>query len=205
MKPSELASLLLKEEAVFLNPKNPFTWTSGIKSPIYCDNRILISNTEARKLITSSFIELIKPLHPEIIAGTATAGIPWAAFIAFEMNLPLIYVRAEDKSHGRKNSIEGKFIANQKVILIEDLISTGKSSLSAVEKLRSSQLHVLKVMSIFSYDLPVAKENFLKAQILTQSLCTFEELAHVAYCNNDFDKNTLDELISWQEGKKVYE
>jgi orotate phosphoribosyltransferase len=200
-----IGQILLKEKAVFLNPQKPFTWTSGIKSPIYCDNRTLISNVEARKIITQSFIDNIHDLDPNIIAGTATAGIPWASFIAFEMKLPLIYVRTQDKAHGRKNSIEGTFNKQDKVILIEDLISTGKSSLNAAEKLKSEGLDVVKVMSIFSYDLQIAQNNFAAANIAYSALCNFEELIQIAYCNNEFDKNTLEELILWKQGKKFYE
>ncbi len=205
MKKNFIVELLVKEKAVFLSPHKPFTWTSGIKSPIYCDNRILISNPEARKIITNQFIDLISPLNPEIIAGTATAGIPWASFIAYEMNLPLIYVRSHNKEHGRTNAIEGKFQTNQSVVLIEDLISTGKSSIAAGLKIKESGLNLIKVLSLFNYNFDQAKIDFLKNKIDYNSLATFDDLIQYAYCNKEFDKATLDELILWKEGKKNYE
>lgn len=130
----EIANILLKEKAVFLRPEDPFTWTSGIKSPVYCDNRLLISSVPSRETIIEAFVEYVKPLKVDIIAGTATAGIPWAAWIAHALQLPLVYIRSSSKDHGRQNAIEGSTKAGQKAVLIEDLISTGKSSVAAAKE-----------------------------------------------------------------------
>jgi len=200
-----IAELLLKLEAVFLRPNEPFTWASGIKSPIYCDNRLLFSQPEAREKITEALIEKISPLKPDIIAGTATAGIPWASFIAYQMKLPLIYVRSSSKDHGRQNAIEGKAKPGSKIILIEDLISTGKSSLAACDKINEADLEILKVLSIFSYDLTEAQEAFTQRQIEYDSLCNFDTLAEVAFHQNQFDESTLKDLLAWRKGKKNYE
>ena len=136
----QVANILLKEKAVFLRPHEPFTWTSGIKSPVYCDNRLLISTVDSRDYIIKAFADAVKELNVDVVAGTATAGIPWAAWIAQELKLPLIYVRSSSKDHGRQNAIEGSTKPGQKTVLIEDLISTGKSSIAAGEKLREAGL-----------------------------------------------------------------
>jgi len=200
-----IAELLLKEKAVFLSPDKPFTWTSGIKAPIYCDNRLLISSVESRKIITKYFCEIISVLAPEVIAGTATAGIPWASFIAYELKLPLIYVRSSSKEHGRENAIEGRFEKGSKVVLIEDLISTGKSSVEAAKKLSEADLLVTKILSIFSYELPKATETFSEHKLTYQSLSNFDSLANVAFKKGQFDQKTLNDLISWRKGIKKYE
>jgi len=200
-----IAELLLKHEAVFLRPNEPFTWASGIKAPIYCDNRLLFSHPEAREQITEALIEKISPLRPDIIAGTATAGIPWASFIAYQMKLPLIYIRSSSKDHGRQNAIEGKAKPGSKITLIEDLISTGKSSLAACEKIEESDFKILKVFSIFSYDLTEAQTAFTQRQIEYDSLCNFDTLAEVAYNQNQFNESTFKDLLAWRKGKKVYE
>jgi len=200
-----IAELLLKEKAVFLSPEKPFTWTSGIKAPIYCDNRILISSVECREIITKYFCAAISILKPEVIAGTATAGIPWASFIAYELKLPLIYVRSSSKEHGRENAIEGKFNKGSKTILIEDLISTGKSSVEAAKKLREAELVVTKVLSIFSYELPKANELFSENQLTYESLSNFDSLANVAFKKGQFNEKILIDLISWRKGIKKYE
>jgi orotate phosphoribosyltransferase len=200
-----IAELLLKHEAVFLRPHDPFTWASGIKSPIYCDNRLLFSHPEAREKITEAFIDKISPLKPDTIAGTATAGIPWASFIAYQMKLPLIYIRSSSKDHGRQNAIEGKAKPGSKILLIEDLISTGKSSLAACEKIQEVDLELLKVFSIFSYELPEAEAAFNQKHINYDSLCNFDTLAEVAYNQNQFNESTLKDLLEWRKGKKIYE
>ena len=133
-----VAKILLDEKAVFLRPEDPFTWTSGIKSPVYCDNRLLISTVESRSVIVKAFADAIRPLNVSCIAGTATAGIPWAAWIAMELKLPLIYVRSSVKDHGRQNVIEGSAAPGSTTVLIEDLISTGKSSIAAARSFSSS-------------------------------------------------------------------
>lgn len=196
-----VARTLLKEKAVFLRPEEPFTWTSGIKSPVYCDNRLLISTVDSRELIIKAFCDLIRPLKVDVIAGTATAGIPWAAWIAMELKLPLVYVRSSSKDHGRQNAIEGFSPKGSKSVLIEDLISTGKSSIAAAEKLTSAGISVEKVLSIFTYDFQEAKEVFSKAGLIAESLSTFEVLAQVAYQDKILDTQTLKDVLEWR--KKV--
>ncbi len=196
----KVASLLLKEKAVFLRPEDPFTWTSGIKSPVYCDNRLLISSVEAREFIVEAFCENLRPRKLDLVAGTATAGIPWAAWIAMELELPLVYVRSSDKGHGRQNSIEGRTAPGQRTVLIEDLISTGKSSIEAARKLQEAQVEVASVMSIFSYDFQIARDTFQKANLPHSSLSTFEVLANVAYDSRMLDGNALGEVLQWRKG-----
>lgn len=197
--PQLIAELLLKEKAVFLRPEDPFTWTSGIKSPIYCDNRILISAVESRTRVIRSFCEKIKSYKADYVAGTATAGIPWAAWIADHMNLPLVYVRSSSKEHGRQNAIEGRIPEGARAILIEDLISTGKSSVAAAQRLQEQKVQVEAVLSIFSYNLPVAQRAFQDAQLKFDSLSTFEVLAQVAYDQKMLNEASLNQVLEWRK------
>lgn len=196
---AEIAQILLKEKAVFLRPEDPFTWTSGIKSPIYCDNRLLISTVESREKIVKAFADKIRPLNVKSIAGTATAGIPWAAWIAMELKLPLIYVRGSVKEHGRQNVIEGAALPGSNTVLIEDLISTGKSSIAAAKRLQEAGLIVESVMSIFTYDFAQAGEIFEAAKLPYESLSTFEVLAQVAYDDKVLDKENLEKVLNWRK------
>ncbi len=195
----QVARTLLKEQAVFLRPHEPFTWTSGIKSPVYCDNRLLISTVESRDMIVKAFAQKVKAQNVDVVAGTATAGIPWAAWIAMELKLPLIYVRSSNKEHGRQNAIEGKAQAGQKTILIEDLISTGKSSIAAAQKLKEADLKVDTVLSIFTYDFKEAQTVFQNAGLKAESLTTFDVLAQVAYDDKMLDAATLTQVLSWRK------
>ena len=197
---SEVAKILLKEKAVFLRPDDPFTWTSGIKSPVYCDNRLLISTVTSREFIIQAFCEKVRKMNVNLIAGTATAGIPWAAWIAHELKLPLVYIRSSSKDHGRQNAIEGSVTAGQKSVLIEDLISTGKSSIAAAQKLLDAQVEVASVLSIFSYDFKQAGEIFQKNDLNYASLSTFEVLAKVAYDDKVLDDKALNEVLEWRKG-----
>lgn len=176
------AESLLKIKAVYLRPEDPFTWASGIKSPIYCDNRIVLSYPEARNVIENGLAELIKAKYPEVTAvfGTATAGIAHAAMVAERLNLPTGYVRGENKSHGRQNKIEGRLEEGAKVVLVEDLISTGGSCLEAVKTLREAGAEVLGVASIFTYNIGRGHENFKNTDCVYHSLCTLETLLEVA-------------------------
>jgi orotate phosphoribosyltransferase len=194
-----VAQILLKEKAVFLRPEEPFTWTSGIKSPVYCDNRLLISTVDSRDYIIKAFADAVRKLNVDVVAGTATAGIPWAAWIAQELKLPLIYVRSSSKDHGRQNAIEGASKPGQKTVLIEDLISTGKSSIAAGQKLQEAGLTVLSIMSIFTYDFPQAQVVFRKADFKYDSLSNFEVLAKVAYDNKMLDTQTLQNVLEWRK------
>ena len=157
-----VSEILLDIEAVKIQPNDPFTWASGIKSPIYCDNRKTIGFPKERKELITLFIEKIKENYSdvEVIAGTATAGIPHAAFLAAGLDLPMVYVRGEKKKHGAGKQIEGGDVEGKKVILIEDLFSTGGSSLKAADALKEAGAEVISVMSVFSYELDVLKENF---------------------------------------------
>jgi orotate phosphoribosyltransferase len=195
-----VAKILLKEKAVFLRPHDLFTWTSGIKSPVYCDNRLLISTVESRGTIVKAFCKKLEGLDLDCIAGTATAGIPWAAWIAYEMKLPMIYVRSSSKEHGRQNAIEGFAAAGSKCVLIEDLISTGKSSIAAAKKLQEAELSVLKVLSIFTYGFSQVDQLFAEAGISFESLSHFDILARVAYDDKVLDSKTLDQVIEWRKG-----
>lgn len=194
-----VANILLKEKAVFLRPEEPFTWTSGIKSPVYCDNRLLISTVESREFIIKAFSEEVKKLNVDVVAGTATAGIPWAAWIAQELRLPLVYVRSSSKDHGRQNAIEGAVKAGQKTVLIEDLISTGKSSIAAAKKLEEADVEVKSILSIFTYDFPQAQEIFKANNLAHKSLSNFEILAKVAYDNKVLNQASLIQVLEWRK------
>jgi orotate phosphoribosyltransferase len=194
-----VAQILLKEKAVFLRPEEPFTWTSGIKSPVYCDNRLLISTVDSRDMIIKAFSEAVKAQNVDVVAGTATAGIPWAAWIAQELKLPLVYVRSSSKDHGRQNAIEGAVKPGQKTVLIEDLISTGKSSIAAAKKLEEAGVEVKSIMSIFTYDFAQAREIFQSNNLNFSSLSNFEVLAKVAYDNNLLNEAALNQVLEWRK------
>jgi orotate phosphoribosyltransferase len=195
-----IAKILLENKAVHLEPDNFFTWTSGIKSPIYCDNRQIISYPEHRTLIVNKFIELIESKYPqtEVIAGTATAGIPWAAWIADKMNLPMIYIRSSSKGHGLKNALEGKVEINKKVIVIEDLISTGKSSIAAAKEVRSGNLELLGVVSIFSYAFKKAQQAFEKEDIPYSSLCDLDTMLDYSKEEKLLTLDQIDIINKWK-------
>lgn len=178
----EIAKDLLDIKAVFLSPSKPFTWASGIQSPIYCDNRLTLSYPVIRKKIEQEMAKIIKETYSqvEILMGTSTAGIPHAAYISALLDLPMGYVRSRAKSHGRENQIEGKYEKGQKVVVIEDLISTGGSSLEAVEALKEEGLEVLGVISIFTYQMKKAIDRFNEAKCEYTSLATFDELIEEA-------------------------
>jgi orotate phosphoribosyltransferase len=197
-----IAKILLQEKAVFLRPEDPFTWTSGIKSPVYCDNRLLISTIKARKIIVQSFCEELRSLKVDSITGTATAGIPWAAWVSMELELPLLYVRNSQKDHGRQNVIEGLVLAGSRTVLIEDLISTGKSSVAAGQKLQAAGIQVEKIQSIFSYGFPQAHEAFSKADLPVSSLTDFETLAQIAFEEKVLDSQALKEVLDWRKSVK---
>lgn len=198
----DIARILLKEKAVFLRPQDPFTWTSGIRSPVYCDNRLLISTVEPRNQIVRAFCEEIEKLDVDLIAGTATAGIPWASFVAQELRLPMVYVRSSSKEHGRQNAIEGRAEKGMKSVLMEDLISTGKSSIAAARKLEEEGVKVARVMSLFTYGFEEADAIFRDAGFSYQSLTNFDILAQVAFDDHQLDKETLDQVLTWRRGVK---
>jgi orotate phosphoribosyltransferase len=197
----EVAISLLKIEAVRLRPNEPFKWASGWNSPIYCDNRLTLSFPESRNLIRDGLVDLIQKIYPfcECIAGVATAGIPQAALIADKMNLPMIYVRPKPKDHGMQNLIEGKITKGQKIVVVEDLISTGGSSLKAVEALQDGGFEVLGMVGIFTYGFPVAEENFKKAGITLHTLCNYDELIKEAQKNGYVQLDQLNTLGEWRK------
>ncbi len=175
---AKIAKYLLETGAVKFSPDDPFTWASGIKSPIYCDNRVLLSYPNIREVIIDNFVLRIKETYPEVeaITGVATAGIAHGALIAAEMNLPFAYVRPEPKKHGMKNQIEGKLLPQSKVVVIEDLISTGMSSLKAVDALRESGVEVLGLGSIFTYGFKKSKDAFKESNCSYFTLTVLDDL-----------------------------
>lgn len=198
---SKVASLLLQIKAIIIDPANPFTWASGWISPIYCDNRKILSFPEIRSYICDLFVNEIKTRYPntEIIAGVATGAIAMATLIADRLNLPLIYVRPKAKSHGLGKQIEGHFGHDKKVTVIEDLISTGNSSLSAVEILRSSKLEVLGMLANFTYGFDIAESNFKKAGCALNTLCNYNILLKEAIEKNYIKKADEKSLIEWRK------
>lgn len=200
----QVAKDLLEINAVTLSPNKPFTWASGIKSPIYCDNRLTISYPKIRKEIARGIANLIRDLFPEaqVIAGTATAGIPHAAWIAAELNLPMIYVRSKPKDHGQGRQIEGVVEKGQKTVLIDDLISTGGSVLKAVEAAQKEGADVIGVCGIFSYQLEAAKENFAAVNIPFATLTNYSELIEVAAEENQITAADRKLLHKWREDPK---
>ena len=178
----EIARDLLKIKAVYLKPEEPFTWASGIKSPIYTDNRVTLAYPETRTLIEDGFVEKIRAEFPdvEVIAGTATAGIPHGAIIADKMNLPFAYIRSKPKDHGAGNQIEGRVAPGQKMVVIEDLISTGGSVLDAIAAAKREGADVIGAAAIFTYELPKAEKNFNDAGVKLVTLSNYIELIHLA-------------------------
>jgi orotate phosphoribosyltransferase len=202
----EVASELLNIGAVALRPQEPFTWTSGIKSPIYCDNRLTMSYPAVRDLIAESFAILIKENYPdtEIIAGTATAGIPHAAFVAQKLGLPMAYIRDKAKGHGKENQIEGLIEAGKKVIVIEDLISTGGSSLKAALAVKDAGATPLAVLAIFSYQLDKAVKAFEEASIPLMTLSNYTTLIEVAVERGVIPQEDLSLLKAWRENPAAF-
>jgi orotate phosphoribosyltransferase len=196
-----IAEKLLQVEAVKLSPQKPFKWASGWNSPIYCDNRVALSYPDIRAYIAESLIAAIQREYPEVevIAGVATAGIPQAAIIADRMGKSLIYVRAKPKDHGMTNLIEGRVTAGQKVVVIEDLISTGGSSLKAVEALKEQGVQVLGMVAIFTYDFPVAAAAFKQAGVKLVTLSNYNALLNIAFTKKILDQKQLEVLSQWRE------
>ena len=196
----KLAKELLAIQAVALRPNDYFTWTSGIKSPIYCDNRITMSYPSIRKEIAAGMVEVIKEKYPavEVIAGTATAGIPHAAWVSELLDLPMIYVRDSAKKHGKTNQIEGRVLEGQKVVIIEDLISTGLSSLKVAKALRESGAEVLGVVAIFSYELKKAQDAFEEAGVEYITLTNYPVLVEEAVAIEYIHQDDVEKLLEWR-------
>ena len=196
----EVAKNLLKIKAVFLKPNDPFTWASGIKSPIYCDNRLTLSYPETRKVVEQGLAEVIKEHFPtcEVVMGTSTAGIPHAAYVSEILNLPMGYVRGGAKDHGRGNQIEGVVPVGKDVVVIEDLISTAGSSIEVVEVLREAGCNVLGIASIFTYGLKKGLDRLAAAKVINHSLSNFEELVKVAAEENYISEADINKLLKFQ-------
>jgi orotate phosphoribosyltransferase len=198
---AQVAHHLLEIQAIRLQPEKPFTWASGWKSPIYCDNRLSLSYPEIRNTIKQNLVKAVQHFFPsvEAIAGVATAGIPQGALIADELALPFIYVRSKPKGHGMENMIEGKVVLGQKVVVVEDLVSTGGSSLKAVEDLRNAGFEVLGMVAIFSYGFEVADKNFENAGVPLVCLSNYNALLPEAVKENYIDSTTLNSLAEWRK------
>lgn len=196
-----VAEKLLQVKAIQLNPKHPFTWASGWKSPIYCDNRKVLSFPFVRDFIKSEMCNVIFEEFPdaELLAGVATAGIAWGAMAADQLKLPYVYVRPKPKEHGLTNQIEGYYTPGQKVVVIEDLISTGKSSLQVVEVLRNAGLEVTGMVSIFNYGFEVAIKAFESAGVPYKSLTSYPTLIELAIRKGLVEENELEVLLKWSQ------
>lgn len=203
----KIAEQLLEIKAVALNPSQPFTWASGLKSPIYCDNRLTMSYPKVRKEIANGLAQIIKENYSdvEVIAGTATAGIPHAAWVAEVLDLPMVYIRGKAKDHGKKNQIEGCISPNQKMVVIEDLISTGGSVLEACVAAEQEGADVLGVAAIFTYGLPKGIENFEKAQVPFTTLTNYNELIEVAVSKDYINDSEVILLNKWKENPKDWQ
>lgn len=198
---AKVARLLLEVKAVRLRPEEPFTWSSGWKSPIYCDNRITLSYPEARTYIRTALADSILKEFPDVqaIAGVATAGIAQGALVADALNLPFLYVRPEPKKHGMGNQIEGRLEDGQRIVVIEDLISTGGSSLKVVDVLRQSGAEVLGMAAIFTYGFPVASQNFAEKDVKLICLSDYETLVGEARDLNYISADAMDSLAAWRQ------
>lgn len=197
---SKIANYLLQIKAIKLETEKPFQWSSGIYSPIYCDNRIVLSFPKIRKLVCDCFVEIIKKKYTdtELVAGVATGGIGMGMLIAEKLDLPFVYVRPQAKKHGRKNQIEGLIKKNIKAIVIEDLISTGKSSLNAVDALKKEKVNVIGLISLFSYELEDAKKNISKSGLNYCSLSNFSDLIKIAISTNYINTKQKEEIFKWR-------
>ena len=197
---------LTQINAIKLNTKNPFTWTSGIKSPIYCDNRLILSYPNIRKFVADKMSDIVKNIYGEdiSIAGVATGAIAIGAMIAERLNLPYAYVRPEPKGHGLKNQIEGSIQEGTNVVVIEDLISTGKSSLNAINALKSEGYNVMGMLSIFSYNFHFANKKFKDENISINSLSDYNSLVDLIQSEGTLDSNEISRLKKWREDPKTW-
>ena len=197
---TQIAKDLLKIKAVFFRPEEPFTWASGIKSPVYCDNRLTLSDVQVRGDVENGLASLVREYYPEVevLMGTSTAGIAHAAIVGHLMNLPMGYVRSGAKDHGRKNQIEGKLLPGQKVVVVEDLISTGGSVLEVVEILREAGAEVLGVVSIFTYGMRKGLERMAAANVVNHSLTGFDTIAEIAAEEGYIRREDVARLIAFR-------
>jgi len=196
----KIAQSLMQIKAIKLQPANPFTWASGWKSPIYCDNRKTLSYPEIRKLIKETFVKIIEEKYgkPDVIAGVATGAIAIGMLVAEEMQLPFVYVRPKPKEHGLGNMIEGEVPVGKKVLVIEDLISTGKSSLNAVKALRDADIDVMGMVAIFTYGFKVAEQNFIDSDVELTTLSNYNVLIQTALESGYVQESELNTLEQWR-------
>lgn len=202
----KVAEFLLQAKAIKLSPAKPFTWASGLKSPIYCDNRITLSFPVIRTYIRQQFANIIEEKFgkPDVIVGVATGGIAQGALVAQELGLPFAYVRSEAKSHGMQNMIEGIVEEGQSVVVIEDLVSTGKSSLNAVKALKERKCDVKGMVSIFTYQFEDAQKAFADAKVTLYSLTNYSVLIEQALSESYISKKDVDSLKKWRENPKEW-
>ena len=202
----KVAELLLQINAIKLKPENPFTWASGWKSPIYCDNRIILSYPVIRNFIRQEIAKQVEQLYgkPDVIAGVATGAIGIGMLVAEQLGLPFVYVRPKAKEHGRQNQIEGLLEPNQTVVVIEDLISTGKSSLKAVEALKAHGASVKGMVAIFTYGFDAAQKNFEEANIELHTLSNYSYLVEQASETNYIIEEQLNALLNWRKDPAVW-
>lgn len=202
----KIAELLLNIQAVKINPEQPFRWASGWHSPIYCDNRLTLSHPEVRTAIRDAFVERIGDSFgtPDAIAGVATGAIAHGALVADAMNLPFVYVRSQAKGHGLGNRIEGRIEAGRKVVVLEDLVSTGGSSLSAVQALRDAGVEVLGMAAIFTYGFDVARRNFEAEDCKLVTLTDYNQLLSVATHQKNIRSEDLESLRAWRHSPETW-
>ncbi|MDC0249566.1 orotate phosphoribosyltransferase [Flavobacteriales bacterium] len=202
----QVAKSLLQINAIILQPNNPFKWAAGWNSPIYCDNRKILSYPEIRNYIRQGLAAIVKNYYKgaNVIAGVATAGIPHGALVAEELGLPFIYVRSKAKEHGKQNQIEGYFEKGQSIVLVEDLISSGKSSLEAAETLKEAGMNVKGIISIFTYGFDAATENFNNANCEYVPLCDYNTLLPEAIKSQYIEKADLSILKEWRENPTIW-
>lgn len=200
----QIAEALLDIEAVTLSPNEPYTWSSGLKSPIYCDNRLTLSFPDVRDTIVEALVKSVTPLEADVIAGTATAGIPHATLLADRLGLPLVYVRSSAKAHGKGNQIEGRFAPGARVVVIEDLLSTGKSSIEAAKAIREAGGEVVRIQAIFSYGLNTLEDNLTTNDLTADALTTFTELLEVAIESQAIDEQEKASLHTWRRDPQAW-
>lgn len=201
-----IANALLDIHAVSVNFDKPFLYTfvSGIKGPMYCDNRRLLSHPKKRKILINEFVKVAKKLKFDVVGGVSTGGIPWAALIAEKLNKPMIYIRPEPKGYGKKRQIEGDFKKGSRILLVEDLISTGGSAISAIKAIRKNKGRVSDCVFVFTYDLEISKKNFNKIKCKMHPLLTFSDLVQIATKRGYFGKKESMELVKWNKDPKHY-
>ena len=200
------AEVLLQIKAIKLEPQTPFTWASGWKSPVYCDNRVVLSYPPMRNYIREEMAKQVEKIYgkPDVIAGVATGAIGIGILVAEYLGVPFIYVRPEPKKHGRQNQIEGRLENRQSVVVIEDLISTGKSSLNAVEALKKAGANVKGMLAVFSYGFAIAEKNFEQAEITLHTLSNYEHLVEQAHRTNYINQKELETLQDWHKEPETW-